>query len=128
METVALTALDPGTALQLLAGVEARDPRGVMTRDDLARLCEQGLCFGASIAGRAQMVYVLSVRNGQAWVQAAKGEGAADLTRTMLPVIELQCSELDSVGFQTARPGLVRKAQKQGYRVTGWMLTKELKR
>lgn len=127
METVALSRLDPATAARLLAGIEARDPRGIAQSSDVLDTCTRGLCFAATLEGGAQMVYVLNVRNGQAWIAAAKGGGPADLTATLLPVIELQASELDSVAFQTARPGLVRKAQRQGYRVTGWILKKDLR-
>lgn len=126
MEKVVLSHLDPGTAAMLLAGVERRDPRGVLRADDLAGVCERGLCFAATTPG-GQVAYVLNVKNGVAWIDAAQGAGQVDLTRTILPCIELQCSELDSIGFTTARPGLKRKAEKMGYQVTGWLLKKDLR-
>jgi hypothetical protein len=128
VEAVTLTRLQPAEAFAMLAGVEVLDPRGNTTPDDLQRMCELGHCFAATPDGGGQAVYVLHVKNGQAWVQAAKGEGHADLTRVVLPCIELQADGLDSIGFQTARRGLVRKAVRQGYRVAGFMLVKDLKR
>jgi hypothetical protein len=31
-----------------------------------------------------------------------------------------------AIAFQTARPGLVRKLTKRGFRVTGWVMRKDL--
>lgn len=126
METLALSRLDAPTAARMLAGVERHDPLGVMTPADLAQLCERGLCFGVEARG-GQAVYVLHVDHAAGLVQvlAAKGAASPDLTMTVLPVIEAQCAGLRSIAFQTARPGLVRKARRQGYRVTGWILRKD---
>lgn len=119
---------DPLEAAQLLAGVERLDPRGILRPADLVEMAAGGLCFAATHAPtRSQAVYILCVERGQAWIEACKGEGAVDWTRTLLPAIELQASELDSVAFQTPRRGLVRIAQELGYEVTGWILRKELK-
>lgn len=119
---------DPMEVAQLLAGIEARDPRGIMQPTDLVRMAYEGACFAATHPeSGSQAVYVLKVRNGQAWVEACKGSGAVDFTRTLLPAIELQASALDSVAFQTSRRGLVRKAERQGYRVTGYIMRKDLR-
>jgi hypothetical protein len=125
VETLALVRIDPQEAARFLAGVERSDPRGVTGELDLLEHCMSGLCFGVTV-GESKGVYVLAVRNGQAFIRWARGEGDVDLTRTVLPVIEQQCGRLDSLAFQTARPGLVRKATQQGYEVTGWILKKKL--
>ena len=124
-KVVEISRLDPATAATLLAGVERLDPRGVLRPADLAGICERGLCFAATTPG-GQVAYVLNVKNGVAWIDAAQGAGLVDLTRAVLPCIELQCSELAAIGFTTARPGLKHKAEKMGYRVTGWHLKKDL--
>lgn len=127
MAPLTLSRLDPDTAVQLLAGVERFDPRGIADAASLSVMCHAGQCFAITAPGGAQAVYVLKVRNGQAWIDACQGEGATDWTATLLPAIELQASELDSVAFQTARPGLVRKARRQGYHVAGWIMKKDVR-
>lgn len=125
-QKVTLTRLDAATAAAMLAGLEKFDPRGIATAADLGAMTAGGECFALTDDAGAQCIYVIRVRNGQAWIQAAAGHGAADVTALTLPTIELQASHLQSVAFQTMRPGLVRKASKLGYRVTGWILRKDL--
>lgn len=128
METVSLSRLEPHLAASMLAGIEALDPRGIWTAQDIPAVCERGQCFALTV-GQAQGVYVLHVQNGRAWVQAAAGTGPADLTRCGLSAIEAQLAgQCESVSFMTARRGLVLKAAKQGYRVSGYVLRKDLKR
>lgn len=127
MEAVTLSRVEPDVAASLLRGAERFDPRGIATQADVEVMCQEGACFAATHASGAQAVYVLRVRNGQAWVDAAAGSGQVDLTALLLPVIELQAARLSSVAFQTARPGLVRKAQRAGYRVAGWILKKDVR-
>ncbi|HEV6968844.1 MAG TPA: hypothetical protein VK305_25890 [Roseateles sp.] len=106
-----------------LAGLDALDPTG-MTADvrDLAR---SGRAF--AIEGDAgNAVYVVTVRNGCAWVTAAKGGGSVDLTEVLDRVLVAQSQGLRALGCQTARPGLVRKLKARGWQVTGWILRKDL--
>ena len=104
-----------------------RDTRGIVTAESLHQSAQRGHCFAVNHASGAQAVYIIAVENGQAWVTACRGEGGAvDFTKTLLPVIEHQAHGLAAVAFQTARPGLVRKAKAMGYQVTGWILKKEL--
>lgn len=113
-------------AAQALAGMAPMDPRGMVGEGDIAAMCEAGECF--AIDGEASAVYVLTVRNGCAWVQAAKGSGPVDLSAVLDAAISAQAQAhgLDALGCQTARPGLVRKLQRLGWRVSGWVLRKEL--
>lgn len=124
MEKIYLSRLEPEFAAALLAGCEHLDPTGRTSADSLDRLT-QGQCFAAT-GELSQAVYVLQVDNGIAWVNACKGYGPTDWTDTLLPVIELQAKGCAAVAFQTARPGLVRKAKQQGYTVTGWILKKAI--
>ena len=127
METVAVSRIDAATAAAFLSGLAGQDPRGIVTADTLRQSAERGHCFAVTHASGAQAVYIIAVENGQAWVTACKGEGAAvDFTRTLLPAIEHQAQGLAAVAFQTARPGLVRKARAMGYQVTGWIMKKDL--
>lgn len=72
------------------------------------------------------LIFTTTERGQQLWIEAAAGQGADDMTAHGLALIEgmAQGAGLASVGFQTARPGLMRKAQKQGYTVAGWILKK----
>lgn len=88
-------------------------------------LASSGQCFAAT-AEQSQAVYVIQIKNGVAWVAAAKGNGPQDWSAALLPIIEAQAKGCAAVAFQTARPGLVRKAQRQGYAVTGWILKKPI--
>ena len=124
-KTLHLSRLEPDLAAALLVGCERLDPTGMSTAQDLRAMTEAGQCYAATTDG-AQAVYVVKVCNGVAWVDACKGAGAVDWSSALLPVIEAQAKGLFSVGFQTARPGLVRKAKKQGYEVAGWILRKKL--
>lgn len=109
----------------MLAGCERLDPSGTTSAQGIAAMTERGHCFTATTEG-GQAVYVVEVNNGMAWITAAKGEGAIPWRRLLLPMIEAQAAGCEAVGFQTARPGLVKAAQAQGYQVTGWILRKRL--
>lgn len=120
-----LSRLEPEFAAALLAGCAHLDPSGTSTEQDTAAMTERGLCFAAT-SDNAQAVYVLEIKNGIAWVNACKGTGATDWAGVLLPIIEAQAKGCAAVAFQTARPGLVRKAKQQGYSVTGWILKKAI--
>lgn len=126
METIRLSKLDAHTAAALLGSVPALDPSGMSTPASLIDTAHGGECFAATSDTGGQAVYVVRVENGVAWVDACQGTGATDWSATLLTIIEKQAHGLKAVGFQTARPGLVRKAKKQGYRVAGWIMKKEL--
>lgn len=123
--SVSVGRIDPQRAAQALAGCEAIDPSGMCTRESLSALCAAGQCFEVK-AGAAQAVYVVSVCNGVCWVDALMGSGPADLVAMVDELLTSQAAGLRSIGLQTARPGLVRRALRRGYRVTGWVLRKDL--
>lgn len=114
--------IDAATAARALAGCEGLDPSGMT--EGVEEVARRGRCF--AIDGEARAVYVISTANGCAWVEAAKGEGPADLTRILDAVIAAQADGLRAIGCQTARPGLVRKLQRHGWTVAGWIMRKEL--
>jgi hypothetical protein len=70
-------------------------------------------------AGRIVGAYVLHAEGPVLWVRAAAGRASIDLTQVMAALLERQGREFDEIGFQTQRPGLIKKAQALGYRVTG---------
>lgn len=123
-EGLTVTRIHPDIAALALASMEHLDPRGMTTADDIKSMCEGGQCF--ALTGAADAVYVLNVRNGVAWVEAAKGGGQIDLTHALDSVLTEQAKGLKALGMQTARPGLVRKLKKHGWCVTGWIMRKGL--
>ena len=96
------------------------------TANSITAMAANGLCFEAK-SDTGSAVYVLDCANGVAWVSACKGTGVTDWCAALLPAIERQAAGLQSVGFQTSRRGLVEKAKKHGYTVTGWILKKGIK-
>lgn len=117
--------ISPEAAALALAGLEALDPRGLMAAGDVREMALAGECFELE-GGLASAIYVLRVRNGIAWVDALKGAGDVDLVQLLDEVICAQAEGLEAIALQTKRPGLVRKLKRHGYRVTGWVLRKEL--
>lgn len=109
----------------LLAGSETLDATRRTAPGDIAAMTARGQCFTAATEN-AQVVYVMTVSNGIAWIDATKGAGPIDWAAHLLPIIEAQAKGCRAVGFQTRRAGLVKKAQKQGYKITGWTLEKTL--
>ena len=124
-KTVYLSALAPDLAAGLLAGCARLDPRGTTTERDIPAMTAGGQCYAATADG-GQCVYVVKVSNGVAWVDAIKGTGPQDWTFLAADLIEAQAQGLRAVAFQTARPGLVRRMERKGYRVTGWIMRKDL--
>ena len=126
VETLRIDRIKPEEAEQALRGLEAFDPRGIMTARDLHRYAVLGQCFSCA-TDTASGAYILDVEHGQAWVQAAMARGPFNFLDCMLEVVERQAQGMcHSVAFQTKRRGLVRRAEKKGYRVVGWILKKEL--
>lgn len=70
-------------------------------------------------SGKIVGAYVLIARGPMLWVRLAAGRAQVDLSLVMAALVERQGREFDEIGFQTQRPGLIKKAQALGYRVTG---------
>jgi len=90
--------------------------------DMLAR----GLCFKVMHGGAIVGAYVLKIDGPEVWVMLAGGSASVDLSAHGLQLIEQQSAAFDSVGFQTRRRGLVKKAIKAGYEVHGYILRKKI--
>lgn len=92
------------------------DPEGLATPHSVA---QAGQCFELDFPqGKA----VLSVggESGALWCYALAGQGR-DLTRAADAVLcsIARLSGFRRIGFQTARPGLVRRCRSLGYTVAG---------
>lgn len=112
--------LEPHQAAEHYQGIT--DPAGRATPQSVAN---SGQSFELKTsAGR--LVFTVTRIDDCMWIEGAAGNGADDMTAYGLAFIEgmAEAAGLDSVGFQTARPGLARKAVKQGYSIVGWILKK----
>lgn len=116
-------AITPSDAAARLAGLHVADPRGMATGDDTLAMCKAGTCFELS-DGCGLAVVVVHERNGVHWVDAAGGSGGRDLAGAIDHV--LTAAGARSIAFQTKRLGLVRRAQRQGYKVAGYIMRRDV--
>lgn len=98
------------------------DPAKHHTPESIAA---SGQCFTLETAG-GKGVFVAEKRGSQLWIHGAGALASKGMAADGLPVVEAmaRAADCDRVGFQTARPGLVRVAKKQGYKITGFILEK----
>jgi hypothetical protein len=74
-----------------------------------------------------EFAYALKRQGDELWIQAAGGRSQQDLTKAGFANIEAQAAGLyKSVGFQTRRSGLVKKAQREGYEIDGYIMRKKI--
>lgn len=111
-------------AAAALGGLHLLDPAGVMTPESVEQLARRGRCF--KIEGTSQAVYVLRMRGDVVWVDAAMGQGKDDVTALLDEAITGQSGGCRAIAMQTARPGLVKKLKRHGWKVTGWVMRKEM--
>ena len=110
-------------AVALMRFLQVRPIAGQDTR----QLIEHGVPFDLEVEG-GRLLMVLQIHGHLMWVNAAAGNGQRDMTRTGLEFIE-QCARqagCREVGFTTTRRGLVRKACRLGYRLSGGEMRKAI--
>lgn len=108
--------------LPLLRLAEGDDVQG-LGLDAILKGCEFFILEGSG----DKLAFALSAVGSELWVQAAGGSGNRNLTRLILNTAEhLAKGTHSSVGFQTRRRGLVKKAQALGYEIDGYILRKKL--
>lgn len=123
-----LEPVDPATAAHAFRVCPDPLGRGFTDLDHLAHSSDCVRVSGAA----GELFMALQLRRGLErdvlWINGAAGQGASDWTRNGLAVAEHQAAQCraHAVGFQTARRGLVKRAQASGYRVAGYILMKEL--
>lgn len=87
-------------------------------KQSLDYLISLGQCFKLmDEAGAMLAAYILKTDGAELWIALGAGRADIDLTAAGLALIEAQGREFDSIGFKTKRRGLVRKAEKHGYKV-----------
>lgn len=123
-------AQDAGRALDLISRAVAFDVTGGGSVADLVRGCA---LFEVVREGRAVAAFALRVdqfdSGREVTVTAAGGEGDSGATEAMAQWCESQARE--HIGARlltctTRRRGLVKRLQRQGYRVAGYVMTKEI--
>lgn len=89
--------------------------------DELRRIRARVLAGAAVLfkvtdaTGVLRMVYTLAVEGRTGIVTMAAGEGDTDLTHHVLPDIKRRFRDCDRLRIHTARPGLARKLQREGF-------------
>lgn len=118
----ALTPLSESEAATAFSVTHVPDPRGTSTPESLAAA---GQAFELSADGGSG-VFVVRKDGHQLWIQAAAGAAADNLTDMGMELFDEMArqAECTEVAFQTARPGLVKKANQRGYVVAGWIMKK----
>lgn len=114
--SVGLQPIPQHLAAQAFAAAGVTDPEGTATPESMA---VAGKCFRMDTP-HGHLVLSVGHEQGALWCYAAAGQG----TRMYLAADAALCrlarlSGCSLVGFQTLRPGLVRRARSLGYHVTG---------
>lgn len=117
---VGMSTVEPDEAARIFAPLVGLDPQRSATAEGIAKA---GPTFRIE-TGVGHAVFTLSAKAGFCWVHAARGAGQG-MTEVGLNVIEQIARQAGchAVGFQTLRRGLVRKAQRLGYRIAGQINT-----
>jgi len=128
-QALTVRAIDPATAAGLMAGLEAIDPTGMLKPGGVADLCERSQCFEL-VAGPVRFVWAAIIRNDVLWLQAGKSANdRADAMPAIVRALDAQAisNGCTRVSMQTARRGMARKLARHGYRITGYIVSKDLK-
>jgi hypothetical protein len=91
-------------------------------------IAAHGQCFQLR-TGTGVGVFVLRREGAVLWIDGAGARVRSEgLTQDGLALIEniARLCGCTSVAFETVRPGLVRKAEGQGYNVAGYIMRKDL--
>jgi len=115
-----LSITDPRAACRLLAGVKSAKTDAA-DKIDLAALVARGAAYQVrGDHGKTIAAYLLEASNGALWITAATGRASVCLVRVIDAAASSQARAcgLSSLAFRTERRGLVRKAERIGYRVT----------
>jgi hypothetical protein len=114
----------PEAAAEALTGLEQLDPRGMCAPGDLVPMCQAGECYELQTGEGGRAVIVITRANGVVWIDAAAGGGGVDLCASIHDLVRQLGGR--SIAFQTARRGLVDRAQRLGYRQTGYIMRFDL--
>jgi hypothetical protein len=122
METLAVRQVTPE---QAAAAMRAAGLRAPVDCDTAEAIAAHGECFELE-AEDGGGVFVVRRKGDVLWIDGAAATRPGNVTETGLALfmeIARQCGA-NEIAFETARPGLVRKSKKAGYRVAGFIMKK----
>lgn len=90
-------------------------------------LIGRGIAFKVVLDGQTVGAYLLELNGSEVWVLLAGGKAPVDLVHYGLALIEGQSTQFDTIGFQTRRRGLVKKAKRAGYEVAAVVMRKKIR-
>jgi hypothetical protein len=116
-----ILSCDKAEALPLLELAKADDIQE-LGLDNILSDCQ----FFRLDSAQGVFAYALKQVGNEIWIQAAGGMAKIDLTALGFKAIEQQAAAagFKSVGFQTRRRGLVKKALAHGFKIDGYILRK----
>lgn len=119
--------LETGAQVVAAEQSEIRELLELAISDDVQQVGLDAILEGCEFFRVGNLGLALKIRGAELWIQAAGGADRENLTRLGLEAVEriAQQAGMDSVGFQTRRPGLVRKARALGYEIDGFILRKK---
>ncbi|BEV15568.1 hypothetical protein HBDW_23560 [Herbaspirillum sp. DW155] len=95
--------------------------------ETLDQLLARGEAFKVMLDGEIVGAYLLEVHGPEVWILLAGGRAPVDLAHYGIALIEQQARDFDSIGFQTRRPGLIKKAKRAGFEVAAVVMRKRLR-
>lgn len=119
-----MTHIDTAQAVAMLAAVPSHDPTGHSTPQSIA---EGGDCYRLQ-DGDSDCVFVLKKHGGQLWIDSARAAQSKGLTGYGFNLAAAMAQQYgcQRVAFQTGRPGLVKLARKNGFKVVGFIMEKNI--
>ncbi|QGZ37768.1 hypothetical protein IP92_02938 [Pseudoduganella flava] len=124
MAAVAQALADEVRALLRTAASPKTDPDG---RHSVDALIDAGQCWKIVEEGVITGALVTEACGDELWVSVAVGRAQTDLVDLMADHLRDHADgRFRAIGFQTARRGLVKKAEKHGYRVAAYIVRKTL--
>jgi hypothetical protein len=89
-------------------------------------IAQRGAAFILNDGSADVLGYTIEANGDEVFITAASGAAKFDLIDAILEIVEAQAAGFKSVGFRTVRRGLVKKAQKNGYQIAGYIMRKAL--
>lgn len=124
MAAIAQSVADEVRDLLRTAASPKTDPDG---RHSVDALIATGQCWKIVEEGAITGALVTEAYGDELWISVAVGRAQADLVELMADHLrEHAAGRFRTIAFQTARRGLVKKAERHGYRVAAYIVRKAL--
>lgn len=94
---------------------------------DVDKIMQQGTCWKMEEGGQIVGAFVAEVKGETLWILAAAGKASENLCDFLAGHLQkVGRGHVTEIMFRTARPGLVRQAQKHGYHVAEYWMKKKI--